>query len=505
MEIIERQGEGKFAIATRSCNTGDLIHVARPLICVPNVGRIRAGSICCGCLKRISIGGNATSSSSLSAKCPACHACYCSSTCESHNSTAHFNSGECEAMKLFSLENKSQKTQETDEETLVMAALIARALIEGYSGFPLEQKQTPPETVVTAIMKTSKQAELKMDASLADEIKFVHNQPRVSIGSLFPEFVASRKENLLLTALPPSSLTIPAPTLLLNEGNSNNNNSNKSKSEQNLMLLEDERNRIAAIEEKVISSPPSFVEFCDLVSNANATAKHQLEYIERLRQRYFSLAKKAGKSPFTIWTRPIDPLFFAHFYSAYASNCFGAFDPKADKKVSAGVYCDASFYNHSCAPNLMRRRQGRFECFYATAPIEAGQTLNIDYGAFDGSDFPSVTIRRNYLLEHYRFWCGCGKCVSESAAEEKELEERKQKKVAAVEKEEEEHQQQRHDDDDVTVEEQQQLMTPTKQQQDVHCDQCSIGGKMRGLHNQLTHQLWGYECRFCFNFIEQFS
>ncbi len=547
MEIIERQGEGKFAISTAAIKKGNLVHVAHPLICVPNIGRIRAGTVCCGCLQRIqpskqfslskskSTNYDDDDSSSTSSPPSVCQSCkvatYCSDECRSQNSSAHSNSGECDAMTLFDSENNGN-VQETDEETLVLACLISRALREGFKHFPVQNKKS--ETVVTAILgQEAKTTTTKQFSSLDAEVNFVRNQPRVSVGSLFPDFLVNKEnkeegDNKLMFAIP------PPPTI------SSSSNSEKFPT----FFQEDQKFRSEAIQKtfqnsndenfNVSGAIPSFLSFCDLVSNAAAMNKAQLEYVEKLRMRYHSLAKKkfqnrkgndnnkedADDLLLFLHEKPIDPLFFVHFFSAYASNCFGAFDPKTDKKVSAGVYPDASYFNHSCSPNLVRRRQGRFECFYATKNIEKGECLNIDYNASD-SDFRGVEERREHLLLHYRFWCICDRCNKEGPIFEefkkrlekekkllielKEIDDQEQKSEQLKKRKEEiemeikKIKQEEASAKEIEEQEKQKFISQSQREQR-HCQNCNIGGFMRVLWKS-ENEIGGFECRFCFDFV----
>ncbi|EGW34895.1 uncharacterized protein SPAPADRAFT_47961 [Spathaspora passalidarum NRRL Y-27907] len=71
------------------------------------------------------------------------------------------------------------------------------------------------------------------------------------------------------------------------------------------------------------------------------------------------------------------------------SNAFGIWsevsDPKEDKEfLGFGVYPSASFFNHSCAPNLVKTRIGNQLVFTTLRDISAGEELCINYGNFFG-------------------------------------------------------------------------------------------------------------------------
>ncbi len=105
----------------------------------------------------------------------------------------------------------------------------------------------------------------------------------------------------------------------------------------------------------------------------------------------------------------IDRNFFYHAYSAFCCNAFGLYRPQDDKQYAIGMYPNASYFNHSCLPNLVRRMDlGKAACFYALRDVAAGEALTISY--CDDCSTPNAQTRRQNLLEAYRFWCGCELC-----------------------------------------------------------------------------------------------
>lgn len=71
--------------------------------------------------------------------------------------------------------------------------------------------------------------------------------------------------------------------------------------------------------------------------------------------------------------------------------------------LGRGVYPEASFFNHSCDPNVTRFRYKRSMIFFARKDIEKGQEMTICYSS-RGEE------RRSFLKENYGFHCDCGKC-----------------------------------------------------------------------------------------------
>jgi SET and MYND domain-containing protein len=79
-----------------------------------------------------------------------------------------------------------------------------------------------------------------------------------------------------------------------------------------------------------------------------------------------------------------------------------------------GIWSEASFFNHSCQPNLAKERIGRqyiFRCNNDVAILE-GNELTITYLGGDEKDL-DVTTRRKHLFEQWSFWCSCSRCVQE--------------------------------------------------------------------------------------------
>lgn len=95
------------------------------------------------------------------------------------------------------------------------------------------------------------------------------------------------------------------------------------------------------------------------------------------------------------------------------SNSFGIWDPPEGSEpelLGWALHPVAVYFNHSCAPNIRKFRQGRNMVFIADQDIEDGQELCIAYGSVE----EEVQARRTRLLEHYSFWCQCTRCCQES-------------------------------------------------------------------------------------------
>lgn len=100
--------------------------------------------------------------------------------------------------------------------------------------------------------------------------------------------------------------------------------------------------------------------------------------------------------------------YFARVFAASQCNTFGVYSSK-DKQIAFGAYPEASYFNHSCLPNLCRSmgKGGRTAAFYALRPISSGEPLTICYTHVEETN---TAERRRCLLETYRFFCVCERC-----------------------------------------------------------------------------------------------
>ena len=81
-----------------------------------------------------------------------------------------------------------------------------------------------------------------------------------------------------------------------------------------------------------------------------------------------------------------------------------------------GVWPEASFFNHSCRPNLSKERKGCLWSFQTSRDVLAGEELCITYLGGDERDL-DVRGRRKRLLDEWGFVCQCCGCVEEERAD----------------------------------------------------------------------------------------
>ncbi|SCV05833.1 LANO_0H16182g1_1 [Lachancea nothofagi CBS 11611] len=105
---------------------------------------------------------------------------------------------------------------------------------------------------------------------------------------------------------------------------------------------------------------------------------------------------------------------FRHILGSEYGNSFGIWESAecSESREYLG-YCvlpEASYFNHSCAPNLAKRRQGERMIFTLNSPAQKDQELCIDYKGILGLP---VKERRCILQENWFFDCGCERCLRE--------------------------------------------------------------------------------------------
>lgn len=99
------------------------------------------------------------------------------------------------------------------------------------------------------------------------------------------------------------------------------------------------------------------------------------------------------------------------------SNAFGIWSNTTNKDedkefLGFSVYPSASFFNHSCDPNIIKIRMRNDMCFETLRDIAEGEELCINYGNFQSED----VNKRQLELQEWFFDCGCTKCRLELVA-----------------------------------------------------------------------------------------
>lgn len=101
-----------------------------------------------------------------------------------------------------------------------------------------------------------------------------------------------------------------------------------------------------------------------------------------------TVGREAGNA-FGIWQQPL----------TLESECLGT-----------AIYTQASFFNHSCEPNVQKIRMGREMAFKTLRMIQPDEQLCISYGMID--HLP-LNERIEQLLSQWFFQCQCSKCLQQ--------------------------------------------------------------------------------------------
>ena len=100
------------------------------------------------------------------------------------------------------------------------------------------------------------------------------------------------------------------------------------------------------------------------------------------------------------------------FLSRHLSNSFGIWElpltPESENLGSA-MHPSASYFNHSCDPNVSKVRQGRTVLFVTSRNVRVGEELCISYGHTERP----LEERRNELKRWWGFVCDCPRCLHE--------------------------------------------------------------------------------------------
>ncbi|EPS39101.1 hypothetical protein H072_7118 [Dactylellina haptotyla CBS 200.50] len=89
-------------------------------------------------------------------------------------------------------------------------------------------------------------------------------------------------------------------------------------------------------------------------------------------------------------------------------------DPDGDEFFGYGTWPSASYFNHSCAPNLEKKRVGRVWYFSAGRAIESHEELCISYLGGEERSW-SLDRRKDWLSRNWGFECTCQKCSAQEA------------------------------------------------------------------------------------------
>ncbi|KAL6944925.1 hypothetical protein ACO0QE_002367 [Hanseniaspora vineae] len=109
---------------------------------------------------------------------------------------------------------------------------------------------------------------------------------------------------------------------------------------------------------------------------------------------------------------------FRHIMGSESANSFGIWeiDENLDSEdrefLGTSLYPEASYFNHSCFPNIDRKRDGSSLNFTTNMDVKKNEQLCVQYGGLVASKMP-FQIRQQQLYEKWYFKCLCISCEKE--------------------------------------------------------------------------------------------
>lgn len=137
------------------------------------------------------------------------------------------------------------------------------------------------------------------------------------------------------------------------------------------------------------------------------TPYHSTDDLQAFVRSYLQLTAVLPRQLFPIVTA--ETVFL--FSSRDSHNSFGIRSLEDDGSEFFGFGCwpAASYFNHSCGPNIEKRREGRAWYFTAGTDIKQGEELNITYLSGEERKL-SRAERMQRLKKNWGFDCGCKRC-----------------------------------------------------------------------------------------------
>ncbi|KAH9593523.1 SET domain [Trypanosoma melophagium] len=371
---------------------------------------------------------------------------YCSKECWMEFREMHKKTGDCETLRnvypslmkgfgtrgcdnkkkiptgSLSLDSWSVKhwIRRTSEETafemqslLLAALLVARCVKEGYASHMTEEEEST--TVTEETNESSSKSDSINTTDKKEGIPSVSNEKDPSDkGNVTVAFTTDStipNEVKLIRALRLRSGTmieVMDPKAVPHEHDGNAEADEESKipltvSNHTILSVGISKEATHAIRD------PRWFDAAQLITNISVLSKASRSTFRRYYRRFVKLVLPwlNGGSETTDSTLTISHAFFDRISAAAQCNSFGLFDAKGDC-IGVALYPEASYFNHSCLPNLCRVKcRGRLAAFYALRKIRKGDPLTICY--VDVQEKSSAE-RRRILLESYRFFCQCERC-----------------------------------------------------------------------------------------------
>ncbi|GJJ69700.1 hypothetical protein EMPS_02048 [Entomortierella parvispora] len=130
----------------------------------------------------------------------------------------------------------------------------------------------------------------------------------------------------------------------------------------------------------------------------------------RIRDAYLLLDIESAWSPAPRLS--IDSALFRNILYREVANSFGIRD-SSDELLAFAIFPRASYFNHSCRPNVEKRRVGRHFEYWSTTTIGENEECCISYGDIN----PGRIERQRRLEDMYFFRCNCLRCIEEESVD----------------------------------------------------------------------------------------
>ena len=329
-------------------------------------------------------------------KCPKCPASFCSKVCRDNYMPEHLRSAECQAGAPLSaaMLNKSKPLA----SWLSLAGLIlARAMNEGVS---LAELTIPPNTLeddrkIELVRQRQQSANPEPPSTVDDggsdeeEASTEASSFRIATTSVEPreqrrlrQYEGMPQEVVHHVAARPVSML----DVVIPEGDAH---------------VEWLKNLWVPGKAFTMLPPPTWSDVAGLVCNTYMIDKEMISLFKSTYRTYKRQLVETCPSVFP----DVSEEMFIRVCGAIKCNSF-EFSDNSSNTTGTSLLPAASYFNHSCAPNLAAPTNGKIMVCYTLRDVNAGEALCISY-----SDLAlTTTQRRLSLARSFLFWCRCALC-----------------------------------------------------------------------------------------------
>ncbi|EFA76267.1 autophagy protein 9 [Heterostelium album PN500] len=359
--------EGRYLVASKDLEIGEIVLVARSFLSIES--DLLRKQTCHNCLEYQNTKASDIDSalkSSVMQRCVGCNEVYwCSESCYSIGSAIH-QRYECQYFKkLRSYNNSNSKaiTGDNMTEVKMIVGILGRYIDIKYKHS--EEKMMRPDEQPT-FNHENKQYPI-IDSQIDDVLQLVENTIDSNTNSAACDLIEQ------LTAFINQLFTdILNPPQKKKKQQNNNNNNNKSTTDSCISSIE-------------IGLNTTSLNYNEENNNNNSNNNSVINMINDVTSKTRSLICKIRCNQFGIWS-------------------------KRDKCIGVSCTPAASYFNHSCCPNLADVRGTTVVVFKALHFISKGTPISISYLDLD----QPTHERQSYLKTFYYFTCQCLRCKDQT-------------------------------------------------------------------------------------------